>query len=74
MYFTNSEYSPSFNVDSDTYFANTLTALSSHAQSIGNSAPTNLSTHTVYYNLDVDYQTTAGNYTGTITYTAIGDF
>lgn len=58
----------------DASFSNNPTLLTSNGENLGVTAPTNAMQHTVYYGLNVDYLTAAGNYTGTITYTAVGSF
>lgn len=44
------------------------------AAGLGRATPANVSKHTVYYALNVDYTKPAGAYTGTITYTALPTF
>lgn len=70
----NTAYTSNEVVAADSSFANVATLLVSNSTNISATGPTNNQPHTIYYDLNVDYLAAAGTYTGTITYTAIGNF
>lgn len=70
----NATYSSGESVIPDASFSNSATMLASNSTNIGLTHPTNAQQHTIYYDLNVDYTTPAGSYSGVITYTAIGSF
>lgn len=70
----NSDYDAGHTISRDASFASDATALSSHSTTIGYAGATCGSKHTIYYDLSVDYLTSAGEYEGNIVYTAVGNF